>query len=61
MGSGIAQTLAMHGFEVCMVDTEVAFLECGIENIRASLARLCCLCPPLLRFLRYPPPRSPRM
>ena len=40
MGSGIAQTLAMHGFEVCMVDTEVAFLECGIENIRASLARL---------------------
>lgn len=40
MGSGIAQTLAMYDFKVYMVDTDTIYVERGIENIRASLARL---------------------
>lgn len=40
MGSGIAQTFAMHGYDVTMVDVSDAQLARGVTGIRASLARL---------------------
>ena len=40
MGNGIAQTFAMSGFEVCMVDVDQAALDRGMTAIDASLARM---------------------
>ena len=40
MGSGIAQTFAMAGHDVTMVDVGVSQLERGMKTIRASLAKL---------------------
>lgn len=40
MGNGIAQTFAMHGHEVTMVDVADAQLERGMKAIRGSLAKL---------------------
>jgi 3-hydroxybutyryl-CoA dehydrogenase len=40
MGSGIAQTFAMHGSEVVLIDVDSASLERGMDAIRGSLARL---------------------
>ena len=40
MGSGIAQTFAMNGHDVTMVDVGEAQLERGMKAIRGSLARL---------------------
>jgi len=34
MGSGIAQVALEAGFQVCLVDTEKAFVDRGIANIR---------------------------
>lgn len=40
MGSGIAQTFAMNGYDVTMVDVADAQLERGMRTIRGSLAKL---------------------
>lgn len=40
MGNGIAQTFAMHGYKVFMVDSEAGQLEKGMLAIRSSLDRL---------------------
>ena len=40
MGAGIAQTFAMAGHDVTMVDVAPAQLERGMKSIRASLAKL---------------------
>ncbi len=40
MGSGIAQTFAMNGHDVAMVDVADAQLERGMRTIRGSLAKL---------------------
>jgi 3-hydroxybutyryl-CoA dehydrogenase len=40
MGAGIAQTFAMHGYDVTMVDVADAQLERGRSAISASLAKL---------------------
>ena len=40
MGNGIAQTFAMHGHDVTMVDVSDAQLERGMKAIRGSLAKL---------------------
>ncbi len=40
MGSGIAQTFAMNGHDVTMVDVAGVQLERGMRNIRGSLAKL---------------------
>ncbi|HZP96985.1 MAG TPA: 3-hydroxyacyl-CoA dehydrogenase NAD-binding domain-containing protein [Candidatus Limnocylindria bacterium] len=40
MGSGIAQTFAMNGHDVTMVDVAEAQLERGLATIRGSLAKL---------------------
>lgn len=39
MGHGIAQSCAMAGLDVALVDVEERFLERGMSNIRTSLAR----------------------
>src|SRR5512133_2966049 len=40
MGAGIAQTFAMAGHDVTMVDVAAAQLDRGMTNIRTSLAKL---------------------
>ena len=39
MGSGIAQVALEAGFQVCLVDTEKAFVDRGIANIRKFLGK----------------------
>jgi len=39
MGNGIAQACSMAGLEVSLVDTQDAFLQRGMDNIKTSLAR----------------------
>ena len=40
MGHGIAQVVAMRGFEVTMTDVAEPFLQNGLDRIRESLDRL---------------------
>ena len=40
MGNGIAQTFAMSGHDVTMVDVAQAQLDRGMKAVRASLAKL---------------------
>ncbi len=40
MGSGIAQTFAQNGFEVCLYDIKEEFCQNGLNKIAASLDRL---------------------
>jgi len=39
MGNGLAQSCAMAGLTVGLVDTEERFLQRGLDNVRTSLAR----------------------
>ena len=39
MGSGIAQVMAVSGFEVILTDVKDEFIERGIDNIKKGLAK----------------------